>query len=75
MNQQSQSKAIHPIAVTKAPYGAYVILEGRLRALVRQQAGETSVPILLYNLVEDEWAAWRWAGTRNRHTRPTTVSS
>jgi hypothetical protein len=66
--------ATHPLAVVKTPIG-YELIEGRLRALVRQQLGETMVPVRVFDLVEDEKAAFRYFGTKNRHSRPAKVSS
>ena len=63
------SWAIHPLAVVKTATG-YELIDGRLRALVRQAAGETTVPVRVFDLVEDEKAAFRYFGNKNRHTRP-----
>ena len=68
------SWAIHPLAVCRTPIG-YELIDGRLRALVRQQLGETTVPVRVFDLVEDEKAAFRYAGIKNRSTRPAGVSS
>ena len=68
------SWAIHPLAVVKTPIG-YELIDGRLRALVRQQLGETMVPVRVFDLVEDEKAAFRYFGTKNAHTRPAGVAS
>jgi ParB-like chromosome segregation protein Spo0J len=67
-----RSWATCPLAVVKVAYG-YELVDGRLRALVRQQAGETTVPVRVYDLIEDERAAFRYSGNKNRHTRPPAV--
>lgn len=35
----------------------------------------TTGPVTIYDLIEDEWAAFRYFGNKNRHTRPAKVSS
>lgn len=67
-----RSWATCPLAVVKVAYG-YELIDGRLRALVRQQAGEPMVPVRVFDLIEDERAAFRYALGKNRHTRPTAV--
>lgn len=60
-------------AVVKTPYG-FTVLDGRLRAIVRQQLGQRTVPAFLLDLIEDERAAFRYSGTKNHHTRPTELA-
>jgi hypothetical protein len=57
--------------------GRYVILDGRLRALARQQRGERRVPALVWMATElppERWRAFRYRDGRNRHTNPDTTS-
>ena len=70
----SASWATHPLAVVKTPIG-YELIDCRLRALVRQQLGEPTVPVRVFDLVEDEKAAFRYFGTKNARTRPAEVAS
>jgi hypothetical protein len=68
------SYAIHPLAVCRTPIG-FTILDGRLRALVRQAAGEKIVPCRIFDLVESEWAAFRYSSGKNRTSRPVTMET
>jgi hypothetical protein len=66
------SWAIHPLAVCRTPIG-YELIDGRLRALVRQSLGETVVSCRIFDLVESEWAAFRYSSGKNRTSRPVTA--
>jgi hypothetical protein len=64
------SWALHPLAVCRTPIG-YELIDGRLR----QQLGETTVPVRVFDLVEDEKAAFPYSSGKDRTSRPVTMEA